>query len=104
MTETGCDYGIVIKLHPQNNQERTWICCSGFGIWGTSGAAYYLAYRWKEILKWAGDKPFGCVIKTKIGSDDSTEIVEAIIMKTSWPSRIIRKIRCRKCHFKITEN
>jgi len=103
MPKTGCDYGIIIKLHPQNNQERTWACCAGFGIWGTSGAAYYLAYRWKEILKWAGDKPFACVVKTKATSDDSTEIVEAIIRKQSWPSKIIRKIRCRNCHFRITE-
>lgn len=103
MKETSCDYGIIIKIRPQNNLERTWICCAGFGIWGTGGAAYYLSYRWKEILKCAGNKPFGCVTKTKIGSDDSTEIVEAVITKTSFLSRILRNIRCRKCNFKITE-
>jgi len=103
MQKTGCDYGIIMKIHPQSNLERTWICCAGFGLWGTSGAAYYLANKWKSILKWAGKEPFACVIKTTFGSDDSTEVIEGFIKKTNWFSRAIRKLRCRKNRFKITE-
>jgi len=56
------DYGFIIKMHPENNPERTWICCCGFGITGTIGAAYYLAEKWKKIRKYVGGRPFGCVI------------------------------------------
>ena len=102
-TERGYDYGFIIKIHPRNNTERTWICCAGFGIPGTSGAAYYLAYKWKKIRKWAGDKQFACVIKTENASDDSTEPIEGFIKKTNLLSRAIQMFRCRKESFKITE-
>ena len=101
--ESRCDYGLIIKIHPRNYPGHTWICCAGFGILGTSGAAYYLAYNWKKIRKWAGDKPFACVVKTGNASDDSTEPIEGFIKKTNMFSRAIRLCRCRKECFKITE-
>ncbi len=66
------DYGFIIKIHPEGNSKRTWICCSGFGEWGTSGAAWYLATHWNEIRAYANDKPFAYITKTRVGSDDST--------------------------------
>lgn len=88
-----CDYGVIIKINPAHNPEKTWICCAGVGLWGTSGASYYLAQKWKEILKWAGNKPFGCVIKTKVLSDDSTEIIDKIGYGVSLLKRLKNELK-----------
>ena len=69
---SGYDYGFIIKIHPKNNPRRTWICCAGIGEWGTSGAAWYLANRWKRFYKFVKKNEFACITKTKIGSDTST--------------------------------
>ncbi len=71
----GIDYGLIIKINPSINEARTWICCAGFAEWGTSGAAWWLAHRWKQIRKKAKNLPFACITKTRIGSDDSTELL-----------------------------
>lgn len=73
--ESGFDHGFIIKVNPSNNMRRTWICCGGVAEWGTSGAAWYLVHRWKEIRKFAKGKPFACITKTRVGSDDSTEAI-----------------------------
>jgi len=101
--EPHIDYGLIIKIHPKSNPKQTWICCAGFGEWATSGSAWYLANRWKEIRQWAGDKPFACVVKTKSGSDNSTEPIECFIKKNNLLTTAIRKISFRKKHFKITQ-
>jgi len=88
-----CDFGIIVKIHPIQNKEKTWICCAGFGLWGTSGASYFLAQKWREILKWAGNKPFGCVIKTKVLSDDSTEIIDKIGYGVSLLKRLKNELK-----------
>ena len=92
LNESNSDYGIIVKIHPSSNPDKTWICCAGFGIWGTSGAAYLLSYKWREILKWAGDEPFGCITKTIVGSDDSTEIIEKISLKEDNISRLKKEL------------
>ena len=97
------DYGFIIKIHPEGKPDRTWICCAGFGIWATSGAAWYLSNKWEEIRKWAGKKSFACVIKTKIEKDDSTKVIEGFIGKTNYLSKVIQAIRCRKKCFRLTE-
>lgn len=101
--EPHIDYGLIMKIHPKSNPKQTWVCCAGFGEWGTSGSAWYLANRWKEIKQWAGDKPFACVVKTKSESDNSTELIECFMKKTNCFTKAIRKIRFCKKHFKITE-
>jgi hypothetical protein len=42
---------------------------------GTSGAAWFLASKWRDICKWAKDKPFATITKTVINSDESTKRV-----------------------------
>lgn len=69
---TGLDYGFIVKIHPAQNERRTWICCAGLGEWGSSGPAWYLAHHWRDIYRKVGDEPFACVTKTRFGSDDST--------------------------------
>ena len=73
------DCGFIIKVHPSSNPKRTWLCCAGVGEWGTSGAAWFLAMKWKDICKWAKDKPFAIITKTAIGSDESTQLVHRFL-------------------------
>ncbi len=68
------DCGVIIKIHPQNNHERTWLCCAGVGEWGTSGAAWFLSRKWKDIHKWAKSKSFAIVTRTNTGSDETTQL------------------------------
>jgi hypothetical protein len=75
------DYGLILKIHPENNPNRTWICVSGLGEWGTSGASWWLSRHWKTIHKCAKDKPFACITKTLYGSDDSTSLVHLFLSK-----------------------
>jgi len=65
-------YGLIIKTNPHSNPERAWICCAGFGERGTSGAAWFLATKWKDIGKWAKKGPFAIITKTEVNSDEST--------------------------------
>jgi hypothetical protein len=78
-SEPGFDHGFIIKIKPNNNKEKTWICCAGFAEWATSGAAWYLAHRWKEIYKWAKKLEFALIIKTKKGSDESTVLLHKFL-------------------------
>ena len=71
----GFEYGLITKIHPSQFQERTWLICAGLGEWGSSGAAWYLAHKWKEIHKFAKNKPFAIIVKVRPGQDESTEPV-----------------------------
>lgn len=74
--EPGFDYGIILKVHPGQFIERTWIGCEGRGEWGTSGAAWYLANKWQEIFEFAGDdSPFALIIRVVPGQDESAEAI-----------------------------
>lgn len=94
--EPGYDFGFILKINPSSNLERTWICCCGFGITATIGASYYLSKKWKKIRKYTGNKPFGCVIKSKSGSEEETEATHILIVKTNLIVDWIRKFRARK--------
>ncbi len=72
-------YGFIIKINPDSNPERTWICCAGFEEWGTSGAAWYLSNKWKTIRKWAKNKPFAIITKTEINCDESTRWIHKFL-------------------------
>lgn len=69
------DYGLILKIHPGQFPKRTWIICAGRGEWGTSGAAWYLANKWKRIYSVAKKEPFGLIVKVKNGQDESAEPV-----------------------------
>jgi len=72
------DYGFILKIHPEQHKNKVWIVCAGYGEWGTSGAAYYLAKNWKYIYKKAKDKPFAIMINVEIGKDESAKIESGI--------------------------
>ena len=75
------DYGLILKIHPENNPNRTWLCVAGIGEWGTSGASWWLSRHWKTIHKCAKEKSFACITKTIYGSDDSTSLVHLFLSK-----------------------
>jgi hypothetical protein len=77
-TDAKIDYGMIIKIHPTSAPERIWMCCGGYGEWGTSAAAWYLARRWRDIHKRFGNKPFVIFVQVEPGRDESaTEIISA---------------------------
>ncbi len=70
------DYGIILKIHPVQFPERTWIACAGMGEFGTSGAAWFLARNWKELEHRAkGAKPFFALLAVEPGKDESAVLV-----------------------------
>jgi len=72
----GYDYGIIIKHHAPNNHKIIWICVAGLGIYGTTGAAWFLANRWEDLYKKFSDKDFEVIVKVDAGKDDSATICE----------------------------
>lgn len=67
-----CDYGVILKIHPEQFPRRTWIVCAGIGEWGTSGSAWFLAHKWRDIAKDLKDNDqFAFVIEVTPGQDES---------------------------------
>jgi len=83
------DCGAIIKIHPSNLPDRTWICCGGFGEWGTSGAAWYLTRKWRDIRSKFGKRPFVIFVQVKPDRDESAE---PIIMAAT-PEELERQAR-----------
>lgn len=81
------DYGFILRITPTQFPQRSWIACSGLGEWGTSGSAWFLATKWRELLRiisplayFSGLMPlpdFVASIKITRGQDQSAEIVTA---------------------------
>lgn len=86
------DFGLIIKIHPEQYPHRTWIACAGNGEWGTSGTAYFLANKWSDLLSYLNgkdksfttklrrrlireDRGFLAVIRVEIGKDESAALV-----------------------------
>jgi hypothetical protein len=69
------DHGLILKIHPSANPERTWICCAGLGEWGSSGASWYLANRWRGLESQFGQDPFAVIVRVRRGQDESAEPV-----------------------------
>ncbi len=81
------DYGFILRITPPQFPKRSWIACSGLGEWGTSGSAWFLANKWKYLMRkispfayYMGIMPicdFVAIIKITRGQDQSAEIVDA---------------------------
>jgi hypothetical protein len=69
------DYCTIIKIYDGDN---TKICISGIGEWGTTGGAWYLANKWRDLHKIVGNTEFGAIIRVRINSDDSAELVYVV--------------------------
>ena len=84
--EHGYDYGVILRIHPQQFKKKSWICCAGNGAWGTSGAAYFLSHQYHKIkrsipLFLRPFLPLICrwdmisIIRVKVHFDESAELV-----------------------------
>jgi hypothetical protein len=64
------DCGFIIKIPNQRFEGKNFFICAGLGEWGTSGASWYLANKWRDLNKeFAG--AFGILVEVEIGSDES---------------------------------
>ncbi|MCK4827833.1 hypothetical protein KA005_69535 [bacterium] len=83
--ESSFDYGLILRIRPEQFSERVWIVCAGIGEWGTSGAAWFLSNKWKEILKatrpWYDPRgllkgaDFATIVQVKPGQDEFAKMV-----------------------------
>jgi len=62
------DYGIIIKIGNCRFPGHYFFVCAGLGEFGTSGASWYLANKWKEF---ENKEEFGIVVEVDLGSDES---------------------------------
>ena len=79
------DHGIILRVTSPQFPSRSWIVCAGIGEWGTSGAAWYLANKWKGLLSavhpvayrlgFCSIPDFLAVIRVVRYQDQSAEIV-----------------------------
>jgi hypothetical protein len=72
---SGLDCGLILKINPKQFPDRTWLTCAGLGEWGTSGAAWYLANKWKKIQALAKNSSFAIIVRVKEGQDESADPV-----------------------------
>lgn len=72
--EPGFDYGLILKIRPIQFPKRVWMACAGIGEWGTSGAAWFLANKWREIKSRAEHRSFAIVVRVRPGQDQSAQI------------------------------
>jgi hypothetical protein len=68
------DYCVVLKLPSLWSAGKYFFVCAGLGEWGTSGASWYLATKWRELQQEFGDS-FGIVVEVELGADDSANKV-----------------------------
>ena len=79
------DHGFILRVRSPYFRRHSLIVCAGIGEWGTSGAAWFLTKKWKELMK-CGDSwrtgwgflrqpDFLAIIKVTRGQDDSASLV-----------------------------
>lgn len=74
-TET-INYGVILKYlpSPSDHPERCWFLCAGLGPKGTTGAAWFLANKWKKIYDEVSDKEFLAIVRVPHYSDLATKL------------------------------
>ena len=72
------DYAVIIKIRNKHFPNRVQICVAGLGEWGTSGASWFLANKWKVLKKNVKGKNFGAIIRVRFQTDESAELVEIL--------------------------
>jgi hypothetical protein len=75
------DLGVILRITSKNFPKRIHICVSGLGESGTSGSAWFLAMKWRQLLKRSKGRDFGAVIRTRAGTDESAEIIDFVVNK-----------------------
>lgn len=93
------DHGFILRITPPQFPQRSWIACAGLGEWGTSGSAWFLANKWRQLLKAihplaylsgiASIPDFVAIIRVIPGQDQSAEIVA--LYRSS--GKVIKKVK-----------
>lgn len=68
------DYGMILKIPNLRFPDRFFFVCACLGEWGTSGASWYLATKWRDLLS-EFKEAFGIVVEVDLGSDQSARRV-----------------------------
>lgn len=68
------DYGMVLKIPNLRFPGHFFFVCAGLGEWGTSGAAWFLSSKWRNLHS-EFCNAFGVVVEVAIGSDESARRV-----------------------------
>jgi hypothetical protein len=84
------DLGLVLKLANTRFPGKYFFVYAGLGEWGTSGAAWYLANRWRDLDD-RGEE-FGIVVQVEIGSDESARVIEL----DRYPHKVVSGILCKR--------
>lgn len=91
-------YGIILRT--TSDLGKTRIVCGGFNEWGTSGAAYCLAKKYKQIIqsirkfrgwftRWSKIPDFLVITEGAVKMDEKSQIVEIwILNKNQIPMRV----------------
>ena len=71
-------YGIILEYDPdpEDDPDRVWFLCAGLGSNGTSGAAWYLANKWKRLYRLADANDFMAVIRVHHYSDHDSQLID----------------------------
>ncbi len=85
------DHGIILRIKPSQFPNKSWVVCAGLSEYGTSGAAWFLANKWREILRkkesfWYRLVPwrfpdFLGIVKVIPGQDQSADLIELYVEK-----------------------
>ena len=89
------DKGIIMKVTNPYFAGHALFICAGLGEWGTSGAAWFLATKWRHLSKRFGDNSFLIVVSVAKGSDQSAREINAFGTEVVT-SRVRRWIRRSK--------
>jgi hypothetical protein len=92
LEEEGRDRGIILKIRNPHSSGHTLIICAGLGEWGTSGAAWFLANRWRDLSRRFGSAQFLIVVDVEVGSDQTAREIRSFgVRKLPWWTRILRR-------------
>jgi pantothenate kinase len=77
--ERGYYYGLIVKFRPDPEEAPEQCCflCAGLGPNGTSGAAWFLANRWRRLHKQVGKNAFTALVRVPHYSDSDT-VLESV--------------------------
>ena len=103
--EQGYDYGLILKIRPKDYPHRVWVTCAGLGEWGTSGAAYYLANNWRNIINktsawwnplcFGKGRNFAVIVRVVPEKDDSAKLI-AVFKNSRSVKKAVKKLAKKK--------
>jgi hypothetical protein len=93
------DHGIILRIKPSQFPDKSWIVCAGLSEWGTSGAAWFLANKWHEILRkkqsflyplvpWKFPDFLG-IVRVIPGQDESADLTALYVAKNGVTVKVI---------------